>query len=163
MNKANHSTLAWLTHVSENPYRSQVFSWYRKCLKAAFTVSWEKDEDALYVLEETRRLFYQNRQILEIERIERKLREVEMRYGLAIHYTIPYPRPFNKTQGSMADSGASYAAYLDSSYDHAVNPMVGYIQEGSRNYGVMGGGVSHLDDYFEDGIGSVDKVGSVGR
>ncbi|CCW60753.1 unnamed protein product [Phytomonas sp. EM1] len=162
MNKTSSFALAWLTQVSENPYRSQVLSWYRKCLKAAFTVEWEKDEDALYVLEETRRLFYQNRRVLEIERIERKLREVEMRYELALHYKIPYPRPFNKTQGSMADSGVSYAAYLDSSYDHPVSPTTGYIQEGSGNYGVMGGGVSHMDDYFEDGIGATDKVGRGG-
>lgn len=152
------SRLRELRLVSENPYRSQVLSWYRKCLRAAFVVPWDSDEDALYVLEETRRLFNQNRGIREVERIERKLREVEMRYEMALHYNIPYPRPFNKMQGSMQESGVPYAAYLDSSYDHMVNPYVGVIEEGSANLGVMGG-LEKRQYYFEDNIGEADVAG----
>ncbi|KPA82461.1 putative mitochondrial hypothetical protein [Leptomonas pyrrhocoris] len=144
--------------VAENPFRSQVLSWYRKCLRAAFAAPWDSDEDAIYVLEETRRLFHQNRDIRSVERIERKVREVEMRYEMALHYNIPYPRPFNKTQGSMPESGVPYAAYLDSSYDHLVNPNVGVIEEGSANLGVMGG-LEKREYYFEDNTGEADVAG----
>jgi hypothetical protein len=147
-----------ISRVAENPFRAQVLSWYRKCLRAAFVVPWDSDEDALYVLEETRRLFYQNRGICDVERIERKVREVEMRYEMALHYNIPYPRPFNKMQGSMQESGVPYAAYLDSSYDHVVNPNVGVIDEGSANLGVMGG-LEQPGYYFEDVIGEADVAG----
>lgn len=147
-----------IRHVAENPYRAEIFSWYRKCLRAAFIVPWDSDDDALYVLEETRRLFRQNRGIRDVERIERKLREVEMRYEMALHYNIPYPRAFNKMQGSMPESGVPYAAYLDSSYDHMVNPNVGVIEEGSANLGVMGG-LEKRDYYFEDTIGEADVAG----
>ncbi|KAG5468000.1 hypothetical protein LSCM4_01087 [Leishmania orientalis] len=142
----------------ENPYRAQVLSWYRRCLRAAFNVPWSSDEDAVYVLEETRRLFRQNRGIREMERIERKLREVEMRYEMAIHYNIPYPRPFNKMQGSMQESGVPYAAYLDSAYDHMVNPNVGVNAEGAANLGIMGG-FEKASHYFEDNIGEADVDG----
>ncbi|KAK7195917.1 Complex 1 protein (LYR family)/Complex1 LYR-like [Novymonas esmeraldas] len=147
-----------LHHVAENPYRAEALSWYRRCLRAAFTVPWSSDEDALYVLEETRRLFHQNRGIREVERIERKLREVEMRYEMALHYKIPYPRPFNKMQGSMQESGVPYAAYLDSAYDHMVNPRVGVNAEGSANLGVMGG-LAKAGYYFEDCTGEADVEG----
>lgn len=127
-------------------------------MRAAFTVPWSTDEDALYVLEEARRLFHQNSHIRSVERIERKLREVEMRYELAIHYRIPYPRPLHKTQGSMPESGVSYAAYLDTSFDHLVNPNIGVIQEGSANLGYMGG--LHKSDYYmEEVVGEADVAG----
>ena len=102
----------------DNPYRSQVLSWYRKCLKAAFEIEWTSDGDALYVLEETRKLFRQNENILDHDRIARKLEEVEQRYGLAIHYKIPYPRMFHKTAGTVPNSLGAYASYLDSHYDY---------------------------------------------
>ncbi|KPI82832.1 hypothetical protein ABL78_8152 [Leptomonas seymouri] len=147
-----------ISSVAENPFRSQVLSWYRRCLRAAFVVPWDADEDALYVLEETRKLFHQNRGIRDVERIERKVREVEMRYELALHYRIPYPRPFNKMQGSMQESGVPYAPHLDSSYDHMVNPYVGAIEEGSANLGMMGG-LEKRDYYFEDNISEADVAG----
>ncbi|CAJ1023845.1 putative Complex 1 protein (LYR family) [Leishmania utingensis] len=151
-------TIREIRHAAESPYRAQVLSWYRRCLRAAFSVPWSSDEDALYVLEETRRLFYQNRGIREVERIERKLREVEMRYEMALHYNIPYPRPFNKMQGSMQESGVPYAPYLDSAYDHMVNPNIGVNAEGSANLGIMGG-LEKSSYYFEDNIGEADVDG----
>ncbi|AYU82706.1 Complex 1 protein (LYR family)/Complex1 LYR-like [Leishmania donovani] len=151
-------TIRELRNVAESPYRAQVLSWYRRCLRAAFTAPWSSDEDALYVLEETRRLFHQNQGIRDLERIERKLREVEMRYEMALHYNIPYPRPFNKMQGSMQESGVPYAAYLDSAYDHMVNPHIGVIAEGSANLGIMGG-LEKSSQYFEDSTGEADVDG----
>ncbi|ESL08485.1 hypothetical protein TRSC58_03812 [Trypanosoma rangeli SC58] len=142
--------------LRHNPYRGAVLAWYRKFLKASFSVPWETDEDALYVLEEARRLFRRNADITDLETIERKLREAEMRYEIGLHYRIPYPRAFHKTQGSLQDSGVAYAADLDSMYDHPVNPRVGKIMEGSVNYGTMGG-TEHLTRYLEDGPGVDDE------
>ncbi len=135
-----------------NPFRSEVLHWYRKCLKAAFDVEWKSDGDALYVLEETRKLFRQNENILDPARIRRKLEEVEMRYGLAVHYKIPYPRMFHKTSGNTPDSLGAYAAYLDSHYDYnncAVHPDMAVERE-SPNGMVLGeshaGPSMHRDD-----------------
>ncbi|RNF16423.1 LYR motif containing protein 1 [Trypanosoma conorhini] len=139
-----------------NPYRGEVLAWYRKFLKASFAVPWETDEDALYVLEEARRLFRKNAGITDVETIERKLREAEMRYEIGLHYRIPYPRAFHKTQGSLQESGVAYAADLDSMYDHPVNPRVGQIMEGSVNCGTMGG-TEHLTQYLEEGPGVDDE------
>ncbi|KAG8343523.1 putative Complex 1 protein (LYR family) [Trypanosoma vivax] len=141
--------------LSRNPYRAKVLSWYRRFLKAAFTVHWETDEDALYVIKETRRLFRQNALITDELAIERKLREAEMRYELALHYRIPYPRPVHKVQGALQESGIAYAADLDSMYDHPVSPRIGRVQEGSVNYGVMGG-IDNSDDLLDDRADAVD-------
>ncbi|EAN85431.1 hypothetical protein C3747_63g122 [Trypanosoma cruzi] len=148
--------------LRHNPYRSEVISWYRKFLKASFSVPWETDEDALYVLEEARRLFRKNARINDIETIERKLREAEMRYEIGVHYRIPYPRAFHKTQGSLQESGVAYAADLDSMYDHPVSPRIGWIMEGSVNGGTMGGS-EHLTQYLEDGPGVENDNLSEGR
>ncbi|AAZ10704.1 Complex 1 protein (LYR family), putative [Trypanosoma equiperdum] len=139
--------------LCNNPYRSQALSWYRKFLKAAFTVPWETDDDALYVMEESRRLFRQNARLTDVEMIQRKLREAEMRYELGVHYRIPYPRPVHKMQGSLQESGVPYAADLDSMYDHPVNPRTGRISEGSANYGVMGG-VDNSNELLEGEMGA---------
>lgn len=160
MSAARSAAVGELRHIAENPYRSQALSWYRRCLRAAFAVPWSSDEDALYVLEETRRLFHQNRGIRDVERIQRKLREVEMRYEMALHYRIPYPRPFNKVQGSMQESGVPYAAYLDSAYDHMVNPNIGVTAEGSANLGIMGG-LEKSGYFLEDVTGTADVEGRV--
>ncbi|KEG08767.1 LYR motif containing protein 1 [Trypanosoma grayi] len=143
--------------LRHNPYRSEVLSWYRRFLKVAFTVPWETDEDALYVMEEARRLFRQNANITDVESIRRKLREAEMRYEIGVHYRIPYPRPFHKTQGSLQESGVAYAADLDSMYDHPVNMRVGRISEGSTNFGTMGG-VENSTHFLEDGPGVDDEI-----
>ncbi|EPY27860.1 hypothetical protein STCU_00468 [Strigomonas culicis] len=152
-----------IVSLSENPFRSDVLRWYRKCLRAAFSVPWETDGDALYVLEETRRLFNANRHISDVAAISRKVREVEMRYELALHYRIPYPRPVNKPSGAMPESASPYAAYLDSSYDHMVNPNTGVIDEGSTNFGIMGGGVEDRSYYMEDIFGTSDVEGRVNQ
>ena len=101
-----------------NPYRREVLSWYRKMLRAAFEVTWTSDGDALYVLEETRKLFRGNMGLRDPERIRTKLEEAEQRYGLAVHYKIPYPRMYHKTAGNQPDSLGAYATYLDSHYDY---------------------------------------------
>ncbi|KAH9577399.1 Complex 1 LYR protein [Trypanosoma melophagium] len=139
------------TFLRHNPYRSEVISWYRKFLKVAFSVPWETDDDALYVLEETRRLFQQNKNITDVNVIQRKLREAEMRYEIGVHYRIPYPRPYHKMQGALQESGVAYAAELDSMYDHPVSPRTGRIMEGSANHGTMGG-VEYSMHLIDEGI-----------
>lgn len=101
-----------------NPRRTQVLSWYRKMLKAAFEVPWKTDTDALYVLEETRKLFRINKDVADTARIDTKLQEAEFRYELAVHYKIPYPRMYHKTMGNQPDSLGAYSVYLDSHYDY---------------------------------------------
>lgn len=140
------------------PTRSLALSWYRKCVKAAFTAPWETDEGALYVLEEARRLFHQNRSLTDPERIQRKLREVEMRYELALHYGIPYPRPYHKTQGTSNESGVAYSAYMDSAFDHPKSPYTAAYEEGNGYGGILGGAGS-ANHYFEDVVGTADVEG----
>ncbi len=120
--------------------RTQVLSLYRQMLKSAFSVKWTSDEDALYVLTETRRLFRVNQSLTDPARILRKIREAEQRYALAVHYRIPYPRMFHKAQGSAQGwTGVAYASYMDSLYEEgATNPSVGIIEEGSSNTVVAG-------------------------
>ena len=128
-----------------NPYRSEVLSMYHKIIRAAFTHNWNSDEDAIYVLHEARRLFRQNQSITDPEKIERKLREAEMRHGLAIHYSIPYPRMYHKMAGSNnLFTGAAYSPYMDSLYDTPYNPTVGYTTEGTSNFVVQGEAVGDL-------------------
>ena len=108
----------------------EAIGWYRKIIRAAFTVNWPKDEDAVYVLTEARRLFRLNRYLSHEDDVRRKLREAELRYELAIHYKIPYPRPYNKSQGASTISGVAYSPYLDSQYELApVNPFIGHMSE----------------------------------
>lgn len=135
------------------PTRSIVLSWYRKCIKAAFREPWESDESAIYVLGETRRLFYQNRYLADSERIQRKIREVEMRYELALHYGIPYPRPYHKTQGTSNESAVAYAAYMDSGFDVGGSPYTASYMEGN-GYGGINGGSGDRQCYFEDVTGT---------
>lgn len=135
------------------PTRSIVLSWYRKCIKAAFREPWESDESALYVLEETRRLFYQNRFLVDSERIQRKIREVEMRYALALHYGIPYPRPYHKTQGTSNESAVTYAAYMDSAFDIGGSPYTASYKEGN-GYGGISGGPGDRQSFFDDVVGT---------
>lgn len=135
------------------PTRSIVLSWYRKCIKAAFLVPWESDESALYVIEETRRLFYQNISLMDPERIQRKIREVELRYELAIHYGIPYPRPYHKTQGTSNESAVTYAAYMDSAFDVGGSPYTAAYEEGN-GYGGISGGSGDRQHFFEDVSGT---------
>lgn len=87
--------------------------------------------------------------------------DVEMRYGPTIHYNIPYPRPFYKTQGSTQESGVSYLPYLDSAYDRPVSPHTVYISEGSGNCGLAGGFDSAAYDDGEN-TGAADQEGREG-
>lgn len=154
----SRSGLCSSLHGAANPYRAEVLLWYRRCLRAAFTVPWASNQDALYVLDESRRLFHQNSNITDAAVIERKLREVEMRYGLAMHYKIPYPRLYHKVQGSTQESAICYSAYLDSSYDHLPSPHTGHIQQGSTNCGMVGSTDSPLS-YYEDSLGIAEVEG----
>lgn len=149
-----HRTAATLSAaIPQLPTRSAVLSWYRKCIKAAFTVPWATNDDALYVLEESRRLFNQNRLLVDPERIQRKLREVEMRYELALHYRIPYPRPYHKTQGTSNESATTYAVYMDSSFDTSPSPYTASYLEGN-GYGGINGGTESSSYFFEDVSGT---------
>jgi hypothetical protein len=115
-----------------NPYRSEVLAMYHKIIRAAFLHNWNTDEDAMYVLHEARRLFRQNQHIQDVETIGRKVREAEMRHGLAVHYSIPYPRMYHKVAGSNNVYGGSiYAPYMDSLYDTPANPQVERCTEGA--------------------------------
>lgn len=144
--------------ISALPTRSAALSWYRKCIKAAFLFPWVSDDSALYVLEETRRLYYQNRFLTDPDRIKRKLREVEMRYELALHYGIPYPRPYHKTQGTSNESGVTYSAYMDSAFDAPSSPYTASYSEGN-GYGGINGGSESPHYYFEDVVGTADVEG----
>lgn len=108
-----------------NPHRRLVLSWYHKICRSAFTFPWNSDDDALYVISEARRLFRQNMWITDINVIQRKIDEAEMRYGIAVHYKIPYPRPSHKVQGSGQESSVAYHPAFDSLYDNEVSPRSG--------------------------------------
>ncbi len=128
---------------------------YHKIIRAAFSHNWKSDEDAMYVLCEARRLFRQNQFIQDPATIERKLREAEMRHGLAIHYSIPYPRAYHKIAGSNnLYTGAAYAPYMDSMYDTPYNPTLGATVEGSTNALIQGERSSEL---FPEDVGYVKR------
>lgn len=123
-----------ITRTTTNPLRSEVLKWYRKCMKSAFEIDWSTTHDALYVLKETRKLFRQNEHLREVADIQRKLREVEMRYELAVHYKIPYPRPYYKAHGGIPNSPTEYIPYMDTSFDgYATNPMIAPVEEGRQS------------------------------
>uniref|UniRef100_A0A7S1QIG7 Complex 1 LYR protein domain-containing protein n=1 Tax=Neobodo designis TaxID=312471 RepID=A0A7S1QIG7_NEODS len=144
------------TALQGNPYRGDVLRWYRKMLKAAFDVDWPNDEDAEYVLDETRRMFRRNQHLREVALIQRKVFEAEARYTLAVHYKIPYPRMYHHTQGAEPGSGVEYSAYLDSCYDgDEANGK--YLMEPGRRTGWVaafspgtGQGAFHVDDKKPD-------------
>jgi hypothetical protein len=135
-----------------NPYRKDVLMWYRKMLKAAFDVQWPNDEDAIYVLDETRRMFRRNQGMRDVELIARKVTEAEMRYGLAVHYKIPYPRMYHHAQGTSPGSGVVYSPYLDSHYDGEESNDKFIMEPGRTNAWVgsattgSGLGTAHIDD-----------------
>lgn len=134
--------------LSANPHRVAVLGLYRKLLKSAFVVDWKTDEDAAYVLQETRRLFRRNQALKDVGIIERKMEEAETRYGLAVHYRIPYPRMFHKPQGALPDSGIAHTPYLDSYMDgDRINPRFGEIAPGSQNARMFGGAGDHGSGY----------------
>lgn len=149
MERAASASVQRTSTKGSNPHRAAVLLWYRKILRAAFDVDWKTDADAGYVLDEARRLFRRNAHITDVALIERKLEEAETRYGLAVHYRIPYPRMYHHAQGSKPGSGVAYTPYLDSAYDgDEANPKFD-MQPGARNSrqaaAVDGSGLGHLD------------------
>ena len=117
--------------------RNDVLRLYKRILRSAFDVAWLGGiEDAVYAVDEARRLFRQNKNLSIREEIERKIREGEVRHDLAVHYRIPRPRMFHKSQGGDNRGSPAYALYLDSYYDnpnapHAANRVTGFTTEGS--------------------------------
>ena len=72
------------------------------------------------MLQEVRRLYRRNQHLTDVPTIQRKIDEAEMRYGIALHYGTPHPRPLHKLQGAMQDCFPPYAPHLDSlQEDHA--------------------------------------------
>ena len=116
-----------------------VLYWYRRILRSAMNdvTHWKNGvEDSEYIIDEARRLFRMNTPITDPDAIDRKIKEAEYRYELAMHYRIPWPRMFHKVECRSHDrTGVPYAAYLDSYLDHtslpyAVNPGVGIRKPG---------------------------------
>lgn len=139
-----------------NPFRGEVFHWYRRMLRAAFDVQWKSDGDALYVLEETRKMFRMNQHLQDLDRIRTKLDEAEMRFGLAVHYKIPYPRMFHKTIGNSHDSLGAYATYLDSHYDYngcQLHPSMAQDRRGPKGVTMGEQGLPRLSDEWGPGCG----------
>jgi hypothetical protein len=128
---------------STNPYRAEVLRWYHIIVKSAFTVAWKSDEDALYVVSEARRLFRQNQNITDLEVIRKKIDEAEMRYGIAVHYLIPYPRPSHKATGSTQSGGIVMRPELDSMFDSDYNPRLGDPRVGTSTVAHMTGGAAN--------------------
>lgn len=145
--------------AASNPYRKEVLAWYHKIGKSAFAFPWNSDEDAMYVLQECRRLFRQNQFVTDVTAIQRKLREAEMRYELAIHYRIPYPRPTHKPQGSMQDSSSPYNPSMDSLYDNQVSHRLCSVEEGSVNGGIMGCSEEPTKFAYDDVLGYTEMQG----
>lgn len=143
---------------SQNPLRSEVLHWYHKIGKCAFTVPWASDDDAMYVLSEARRLFRQNQFVTDVKIIERKIREAEMRYHIALHYMNPYPRPFHKTQGSTQESGVAYHPAYDSMLDCAGSPRLGDNREGCATQVFKGGNGDPSGSLLDEVRGVSDTV-----
>lgn len=75
-----------------------------------------------YIVSEARRLFKKNKDITDPEIIKAKIFEAEARYGLAMHYNIPYPRLYNVVHGAHGNRTAGIdltclPAYMHSYYD----------------------------------------------
>lgn len=82
--------------------RSRALAIYRACLRSART--WPgPDSEKQYILEESRSLFRQNQHLSDLEAIEKKITEGEIRYEYAWHYKIPYPRLHNFATGTMVE------------------------------------------------------------
>lgn len=141
-----------------NPMRSEVLKWYHKIVKSAFTVPWVSDDDAMYVVSEARRLFRQNQKINDLSTIRRKLDEAEMRYEIALHYRIPYPRPMHKAQGGIQNGGIAYHPAYDSAFDCDVNPRLGDSRLGAVTQGEMGGCSETSNIMFDEVRGMVDTA-----
>ncbi|KAH7373881.1 hypothetical protein KP509_17G078500 [Ceratopteris richardii] len=85
------------------PTRSRALSLYRKLLRSAR--SWPGPvEEKNYIMDESRSLFRQNKNLSDKETIEKSIQEGEIRYEYAWHYKIPYPRLHNFATGTVAEN-----------------------------------------------------------
>eukprot|EP01121_Diplochlamys_sp_Union-15-3_P016307 TRINITY_DN5526_c0_g1_i1.p1 TRINITY_DN5526_c0_g1~~TRINITY_DN5526_c0_g1_i1.p1 ORF type:complete len:150 (+),score=37.89 TRINITY_DN5526_c0_g1_i1:67-450(+) len=85
-----------------NPLRSKVLNMYRRIFRERN--KWQGDEaDKVVITREARKLFRKNKDISDPEKIKRKLEEAELRIELALHYKIPYPRPYNATGIALSE------------------------------------------------------------
>eukprot|EP01095_Lingulamoeba_sp_RSL-Kostka_P004730 TRINITY_DN15952_c0_g1_i1.p1 TRINITY_DN15952_c0_g1~~TRINITY_DN15952_c0_g1_i1.p1 ORF type:complete len:152 (-),score=46.90 TRINITY_DN15952_c0_g1_i1:76-531(-) len=108
-------------------YRSKVLVMYKKIIKAG--LQWEgAQKESTYIIQEAHYLFRKNKDIVNNQMISDKLNEAEARYELALHYQIPYPRPYHNPPRSIPaetqDAGVwSHArgTYLHSYYDDHYN------------------------------------------
>ncbi len=88
------------------PLRPQVLGLYRRLIRMGR--SWEAANprdtptERAYILEETRRLFKENKGITSEEQVAEHIREAEARLTMAEHYRNPYPRPVNLPLRSYA-------------------------------------------------------------
>ncbi len=89
-----------------NPLRSQVLGLYRRLMRLGRT--WQAVEEhntqteRQYIIEESRRLFKENKNVKKEEEVAEHVREAEARMTMAEHYRNPYPRPVNLPQRSYA-------------------------------------------------------------
>ncbi|KAL9641910.1 hypothetical protein ABK040_000287 [Willaertia magna] len=58
----------------------------------------ELENESKYIIEEAKRQFRENKNLINEDIIEDKIKQAENRYVLAKHYNIPYDRPFHKQQ-----------------------------------------------------------------
>lgn len=94
--------------------RTQVLRLYARSLRLAR--DWlGPDEEKEYIVRESSSLFRRNRNIRDPEVIEAKIFEAESRIELALHYRIPYPRPYHYDRTARTES----LAYTESAYMHS--------------------------------------------
>jgi len=92
--------------------RNEVIGLYRRVMRLAR--SWESKDskdthiDRLYIRNEARTLFRQNKNIETKDVILEHLQEAEARIGIALHYKIPYPRPVNLPQNQLPPGKGKY-------------------------------------------------------
>mmetsp|Transcript_11406 Transcript_11406/g.23127 ORF Transcript_11406/g.23127 Transcript_11406/m.23127 type:complete len:156 (-) Transcript_11406:1222-1689(-) len=115
---------------------SRVRSLYRRILRSART--WEGLEERNYVRNEAHTLFHKNAGLTRPSEIQEKLFEGESRLELALHYRIPYPRPYNVTPGSTGrpvrpSTAPSKSSVLDS--DTAALQMEDSANDVQANWG----------------------------
>ncbi|KAI1896261.1 hypothetical protein AGOR_G00092980 [Albula goreensis] len=79
--------------------RQEVLSLYRQVLRIARTwqaqsaLSMDTEKQRIYIAEEAKTLFRQNKQVTDLESIKRCIEECQARIEIGLHYRNPYPRP----------------------------------------------------------------------
>jgi len=98
--------------------RAQVLALYRQILR--ISKKWDGPEsEKKYIREEAQRLFRRNMNIKNPEIISKKILEAETRIALALHYKIPYPRPYYITKVSYEGYKENPLRYVDPVYMHS--------------------------------------------